>query len=789
MPPPSGFRVNRTVPDSRPALRRGGIRTSATGGWKMARRATSALAAALACTVVALPVVLAVGQRPAAAATADKTTQPPISIAITGMTPQWATSRSTITVKGTLHNNSRTAFSRPMVQLFGSSTPVTSIAEIQRAAGQPDSLASAPTGGNWQAGGLLRPDATTSWSIHIPASAIGMTSFGVYPVAAQAEDQFGNSLAVTTTYLPYEPDRKGAYASSRPAPAKIAWLWPLIDTPLLNEPWQGDCSGLQASALAQSRALAQSLGPGGRLAELASAGATDQNITWVIDPAVLANVQALTTCQSTQPRWAKAASAWLADLRSDTSGRPLTVTPYGDPNAAALFAVGHSNDVKRSFDLGRAVAGSILHRSLNPDGSGATNSTTSGTTALLTQAAGIAWSAADVPGYSAVEQLANVDSVSTLVLSSAAFPGGQYSVVRTFDGGQSIYMTALLASQSLTQLIGSASDAPGSAFSTSQQFLAETALLAQQVPAQPIIVAPPPRWAPSAALAADLIGDTATAPWLSQASLTALASAKHIPTVPNANWPAGTLGSTRITRRELRKLRTLDREITQLQGIRAHPDSELYLAVSALESSDLQGAPTSTVNVMMATIARRIANEQQAVRIIAEKRITLGGLKGSVPVSIDNRLGYPVRVELQLQYSQANGIKITTDPQGPITVPQHQTQTIRLRVQATGVGSTTVTMLLATQGGNPVSVPLRMTVQATQVGTLGMIIFAAALGVFLIASAARAVRRGRPGTGANEPIGDRPADGHDGMGSAEPAEADTVKAERAELGAVGKPGP
>ncbi len=147
-----------------------------------------------------------------------------------------------------------------------------------------------------------------------------------------------------------------------------------------------------------------------------------------------------------------------------------------------------------------------------------------------------------------------------------------------------------------------------------------------------------------------------------------------------------------------------------------------------------------------ATLTTRIAVQQQAVRIIAEKRITLGGLKGTVPVSIDNRLGYAVRVQLQLQYSQANGMRITADPQGPVTVPPHQTKTIRLQVQATQDGSTTVTMFLAS-GGQPLGVPQRMTVQATQVGVLGLIIFAAALGIFLIASAARAVRRGRPGTG------------------------------------------
>jgi len=159
-----------------------------------------------------------------------------------------------------------------------------------------------------------------------------------------------------------------------------------------------------------------------------------------------------------------------------------------------------------------------------------------------------------------------------------------------------------------------------------------------------------------------------------------------------------------------------------------------------------------------------------------------------VPVSIDNRLGYAVRVQLQLQYSQVNGMRITTDPQGLVTVPPHQTKTIRLQVQATQDGSTTVTMFLAS-GGQSLGVPQRMTVQATQVGVLGMIIFAAALGIFLVASAARAVRRGRPGTGPDQPASDPLAGDHDHLGSAERGEPDTVEAERTELGAVGKPGP
>jgi len=760
----------------------------------MARRATRALAAVLTGAVLALPLVMLARNQPAEAATSQDapTSQDPVRISITGMTPRWATPGGTITVSGTLSNNSRAPITQPAVQLFGAGTPVGSVTDLQADASQLPNQAIAPlSGATWHASGPLAPGATAGWSIRVRSSTIGMTTFGVYPLVAQAQHEFGNPDATTTTYLPYEPGRKGPGSSSRPRPAKIAWLWPLIDVPLLNEPWQYDCTGPQASALAQS------LGQRGRLGELVDAGGTDQAITWVIDPAVLANVQALAGCQSAQPRWAKAASAWLTSLQSETKGRPLTVTPYGDPNAAALIAVGHPGDVNRSFQLGRALASKILGgRDLNPvsaTGPAGANADP------LAQAAGIAWSADGVPGYATLEDLGPADGVRTLVLSSGAFADGQYSVLRTLDGGgcgsqlNLCYLTVLLASQPLTQLLESSASTPGSAFTVRQRFLAETALLAQQapaqkVPAQPIVVAPPPRWAPSSALASGLVAETMSAPWLSQVSLTSLAGATHIPIVPNENWPAGTAGPNRVTRSELRKLRVLEREIGLLQGFLARPDPELFLAVSALESSAYQGASSGTTDAMLATVTRRIDFEQQAVRIIAEKRITLGGLKGSVPVSIDNRLDSPVKVQLQLQYNQASGIKITPDPQGLVTVPPHQTQTIRLRVQATEVGSTTVTMVL-TAKGSTFSVPLRMTIQATQVGVLGVIIFAAALGVFLIASAARAVRRGRPGTGVDQLAGGAQNDDHESVRSADPAGADTVNAERTELGAVGKPGP
>ena len=85
-----------------------------------------------------------------------------------------------------------------------------------------------------------------------------MTSFGVYPLAAQARSTLTDvTLATAATYLPYVPAKKGPYGSSIPARTKISWVWPLIDQPLLSQPGQAACEG------AQAQTLAASLGRGG----------------------------------------------------------------------------------------------------------------------------------------------------------------------------------------------------------------------------------------------------------------------------------------------------------------------------------------------------------------------------------------------------------------------------------------------------------------------------------------------------------------------------------------------
>jgi hypothetical protein len=772
----------------------------------MARGAPRALAVALVLAVVALPAALIISATPPAAAATAQASQASATVTITGLSPQWAGPGTTVTVTGMVTNTSATR--RLIVQLLDSSTPVSSISELQQSAAGLYALADVPLpSATWETG-LLSQGASASWSIQLPTSA--MTSFGVYPVAAQVEDVFDQPLNWTESFLPYVPAKKGPYGSTVPAAQKVAWVWPLIDQPLLDEPWHNACSGLQAAALASS------LRSGGRLGQLlAAAGAptgsavtsavqeqavksdssrsaeapvvrgqqpqslaSTDGLTWAIDPALVANVSALAGCGARQPQWARSASAWLAKLKAETAGQPVFATAYGDPDMAALIGAGHAPDVQRSFTYGRSEASRILGLNLSPPAAG---------TAPTGQAqvTGLAWAADAQVSYGTLEDLAAADDVGTVLLGSSAYPAAQTSVVRT-PAGNGSYLNVLLASNSLTSTLSAATSAPGSGLSAAQDFLAETALMAQQDPSVPIIVAPPQRWQPPAGLAADLLRTTASAPWLSPASLTSLTGAKSTATV---QWPTSGSGPP-ISQTELGPLNGLDRDVTQLQQLRARPDPALYLAVSTVESSAYEGRFKVPALAMIAMLSRHIGQQQQLVHIVAASRITLGGLRGSVPVSVDNQLDYAVQVGLRLSYDTIGGAKVAAASPGMLTVPAGTAETVKLRFSASQTGSTTISMTLATRDGQLLAMqPVRMTVQTTQVGLLGIIIFAAALGVFLLASAARAIRRGRPRPTADAPDSPIPSEDEQSGHSTGERPPDTVEPEHSELGTAGTPRP
>ncbi|MGC1288462.1 MAG: DUF6049 family protein, partial [Streptosporangiaceae bacterium] len=363
--------------------------------------------AAMAIAVSALTLAgLAVPVSAATAAAAQPAGAPPVSVAITSVSPTYATPGGTVTVSGTLTNSSNRTMSGLSIQLRSSGTPFDSRGELQEYA-DGTFLADEPVAGAVTA--LKKPlagRATVPWTISLPVNAVSMSTFGVYPLAAQAENSSLAALTVSRTFLPFWPKNR----SLQPDKEAIAWIWPLID-----QPRQGVCPGLLNDGLTSS------LASGGRLHNLLQAGSEYSgmaHLTWAIDPALLANVNTMTKpyaagnggCGSATKPASQNAGSWLAQVKSATAGQPVFLTPYADTDVAALTRSHMTTDLAQAFTQGRAVATSLLSR--NFTGPGATGSTN------LT---GLAWPADGIANRAVLKNLA-ANGISTVVLDSSTMP-------------------------------------------------------------------------------------------------------------------------------------------------------------------------------------------------------------------------------------------------------------------------------------------------------------------------------------------------------------------------------
>ena len=687
----------------------------------------------------------------------------PVSLAITSVSAAYATPGQTLTVRGSVTNTSPAAISGMTVRLRSSNVSFSSRDALQEYADGNEPLADGYIeGAIMQLTTRLAPGATADWKIRLPVAHVRMTKFGVYPLAAEADGASGAALAGGTsrTFLPFWPRKHGP--DPRPVRQDIAWIWPVID-----QPRQGACPGFPDNSLEAS------LAPGGRLDSLLTAGAAESasaQLTWAIDPSLLAGVEAMSKgpyrvgsnadCKhGHQMPASHAAATWRAGLLAATSGQPVFVTPYADVDIAALTRVSLDQDLAAAFTEGRSVASKDLRRDFSLPAA------EQGSPAAAQPLDAMAWPADGLANHSVLENLA-VNKITAVVLDSTMMPPSSAepsftpaSAIASTPDGVNGDMRVLLSDDTITQILGTAdapSDPPATAFAVEQRFLAETAMIAAQGPnsSRAIVVAPPRRWDPPAGLAKGLLTETVSAPWLKPASLGSLAAAKPAPAPANLQPPAGSAKAD-LSRRLLRKVKILDRRVTLLQSTRLHPDPQLNRAVAAVESSAWRGRVSSAqAQILLTRLSDYITSQQSAVTIIAPLPVTLGGLTGTVPVSISNRLDYAVHVRLKV--SVPSDGRFTSSPSPLETIAAQQVMNVKLKMRSSSTGSTTVILSLLTPGGQALpGKPVAMTIRATHFGTLALVILAAALGVFMISSAARAIRQGhvvppRPGPAGSD---------------------------------------
>jgi hypothetical protein len=650
-------------------------------------------------------------------------------VSIDGVSPSFATPASTITVRGTITNDTGSPVSGVQVQLLSGAQFFGSRSEMDSyTAGRDDLLSLAPEGTAFKVPGSLNTGMTAPWSASFPAASVGYPQFGVYPLAAQAQDVFGNQLAIDRTFLPYWPGNGAA------KPLDTAWIWPLIDTPQ-----QGLCGATLAT-----NSLAGSLGAGGRLGSLLAAGqqwAQQDQLTWMVDPALLSDATVMThpyavggdaTCYGRQPEHASAAAAaWLSRLRDAAATEPMFVTPYGDADVAALTRAGLSQNTRTAYSLGESVAAKTLSRPVP---------------------ASIAWPAGGVADASTLTSIARDGGVSTVVLNSGELPSndGQYdNALNATTTGNGAAMGVLLADSDITGVLGSASASSpaGAQFGAEQDFLAQTAMILAEGPnlQRSLVIAPPQNWDPSAAEAAALLSMTSSAPWLHKTSLSSLATAAaHLST--RATVPGSEPG-TGLSTAYTAQIAAVDQKAAMYKDLLYKPGANqlqaVDAAVAATTSAAWRGPGAAKGWLALTKVGVNLTDKEKDVRIIGipGRKFLLGGTSGTTPVSVQNLL--PVDVQVRVMATPAAGSQLSVGKfQDLILVPAGKTNTAHVPLSSTAITTTTMRLQLQTEDGSPLPLTSQsVSVQVTRYGRALLVLIAAALGVLVLASVARWIRR------------------------------------------------
>jgi hypothetical protein len=679
----------------------------------------------------------------------------------TGVTPQqWATSKtSTVTVSGTLSNHTGSTIRDVQVQLqWYPLTFLTRSGMDTFASGGPVSLQNGPvtlqTVGDTSLGKALANGATTRWTVSFNLSQAFdgiLPTLGDYPLQALATSATNGYQGTSRTFLPYWT------GSGSATPLKVAWIWPLIDTPQ-----QGACPQTLAT-----NSLSGGFAANGRLSTLLDAGlqsASADDLTWAIDPALLSDATVMThayftggnagcTDRTRLPASA-AATGWLSKL-AGTAGQPAFLTPYADVDAAALSHAGLNADLASAYQLGDTEASKIL-----PSTFGSSADGTGTGTALA-----VAWPAGGTADADTLTSLARAGGINTVVLNSGELatstPPYDNALARTkTSAGES--MSALLADSGITGILGSASagSSAGAQFAAAQDFLAQTAMIVAEGPnasSRSLVVAPPADWDPSPAEASELLSLTKNAPWLRVADLGTLATAA-------AKLPAQRLPNRRVTGDELSasdgyidKLQSLDANVAQFESILSDPPKSyltmLASAVAVTESSAWRGRGSPGGWLALTELSSYITDLQNTVRLIPVRKILLAGTSGDTLASVQNGLnqfylpqhGLQITVRVGASAEFGGSLQVTS-PQRALVVNPGMTGSARLVLHSTTIGTTTLRLQLLTKDGSPLawkytSEPL--SVEVTRFGRLILVIIFGALGVLVLAAVLRLRRKRR----------------------------------------------
>lgn len=641
---------------------------------------------------------------------------------------------STVTIRGVVRNGTGQPLSGLVVALHSSPNPLSSRAELGAARPTPPRVSKMA-----QLPGPIAAGATKAWSLQVKeATALQYQAFGVYPISVTVSDAAGR-LAELPTFLTFVPKNMNAVKKT-----KIAWVWPLIDRPhqLAGNDFTDDD-------------LANALKPTGRLGVLTNAAAAAKSktpVTWAIDPLLVSEAQLMTKPYTVQAGGAKPrspdAQKWLDTVR--TAAASYFPTPYADPDAVALVRQGATAQLDQAYNL-RQPTTTYLGPSSGP---------------------AISWPADGLADQKTLNQLAGRGPTTFLLSSAELAPDANLTF--TPDATSTVPIShkgtrpAVAYDSVIASVISGNTGSPAAQVLAEQRFLAETAMMTSEQPAQQrsLVVAPADRrWNPSPAFAKELLSWSSQAPWLQSVSLQSVATARTADARTLQHYTSADAArelksdyvnavlSTNDGARNFGKIYLPPRNDFVTGVLNA---SSSYWRTSRVQGFSALDAMNKQLNVLVDSVKFGQGGGQDSRRLV--------GRSGIVPFSISNGLNETIRVKLRISSTLQQALQVCSgrspdcDVGGVRTIPAHGLDTVPVAMEASVNRITDVEVQVRTPDGKHAIGPVRIVhIDTNGLGLPALLITGGGLAVIFFGVGVRAVRARR-----RRRETENPHDGHPG---------------------------
>jgi hypothetical protein len=713
-----------------------------------AARGRAFAAAVLAAGVLALsgaPGAAAVsaraGAEPAVTRPADPSTDTfPVSVSVTGVSPQVLAPGQDLTVTATLRNDGDEVVEAPRASVRIYRYRMSDRDEL---AAWADAGATSPIGdvaGTTALDAPLAPGASVSVQVLVPASDIRLLrtddAWGPRGLTLDVGDG-SRRVGVDRTFL--------LWASAAEVPTAHVSVLSSVVGPAAEPTGAGagaavdateDPDGAEAPTPTPTTVptggtddpddpLEALTSSGGRLGRVLQATADFPFVSWAVDPAL---VDRAATGSS-------AAQTWLTGLTEAAADREVLRLPWADPDLAAIAHAGQDS----STDLLRLAAGVTGEQE---------------SSALWRDARPVLWAADDVPDDATAARAVDSGDGAPLVVGPDALPAAGSgtasapATVRTPAGA----LTALVPDETLTSLLSepAAAQPAVTPATAAQRMLAETAVLARSEDAgTTYALATTPRdWEPSTAVTQAQLAALRDAPWVDTETVADVLTAHAAGEADGngddrADLPASERSGTELTPAWVNALGAQWRAASEFASVVEDPaalldglDADLVAPLAVAWRQDPDGRAIAVDEAIAEGKAR-----QSGLSVLLNEQFTVISSSAQISVAVQNKLDQTARVRVELRPHK--GCLDTTRSELTEVAPNSETA-VSLTLRATANCDVDVDVSLVSGTGRELATPVTFSARvAPTIESVGSIVVGVLLALALAFGIWRTVRRGQ----------------------------------------------